>query len=326
MVSKEWKDALRRYMDAVHQTLLDGRTERLAAYYGKEPTEAEPQKAWWETEREQWIRRGARPVAVRGKVTPLYLAQVGDRLEAVLSWQTEMTFQLQGAWERKQVQRLETVRLVRHGEDWAFLWPWGWYFDGHHFPQPPEENVERDPAEDRNGEGRPDPARQEQGGTYKREMAVAFAERYWNSTHPAYLRFNDDCTNFISQCVHAGGIPMVQSGRRDRGWWYRGGKKPVWSYSWTVANSFYQLLKSGKPPMRAVQVDSPEQLLPGDVICYDFDGDGRWQHNTIVVAKDEYGMPLVNAHTTDSRLRKWDYRDSTAYTPRIRYAFFHIRG
>lgn len=35
-------------------------------------------------------------------------------------------------------------------------------------------------------------------------------------------------------------------------------------------------------------------------------------------------MPLVNAQTYDSRMRYWSYEDSTAYTPSIRYTFFHI--
>ncbi|EPR28081.1 putative cytosolic protein [Geobacillus sp. WSUCF1] len=67
-----------------------------------------------------------------------------------------------------------------------------------------------------------------------------------------------------------------------------------------------------------------EQLMAGDVICYDFQGDGRFDHSTIVVAKDQNGMPLVNAHTTNSRMRYWSYEDSSAYTPNIRYKFFHI--
>lgn len=62
----------------------------------------------------------------------------------------------------------------------------------------------------------------------------------------------------------------------------------------------------------------------GDVICYDFEGDGRWNHTTIVVAKDADGMPLVNANTYNSRMRYWAYEDSTAYTPNMKYAFFHI--
>ena len=72
------------------------------------------------------------------------------------------------------------------------------------------------------------------------------------------------------------------------------------------------------------KVESPEDLMIGDVICYDFDGDGRFQHTTIVVAKDENNMPLVNAQTANSRMRYWAYEDSTAWTPNIKYKFFHI--
>jgi hypothetical protein len=316
VVNGEWKDALRRYMEAVHQCFVDGQYERLFPFYGREEAFAQREREWWERERDKLISRGALPIAVRAKVTPLHIAQVGDHVEAALSWQIELTYRLRGTIAQQEHHRLQKVKLVKQGDEWAFLWPWGWYFDGHQLEQKPDANQEEE-----------EPVQEvKYGGTYNREQAVAYAERYWNSANPAYIRFNDDCTNFISQCVHAGGIPMVYTGRRDKGWWYRGGKKPTWSYSWTVANSFYQLLKSGKPPMHAVQVVSPDLLLPGDVICYDFDGDGRWQHNTMVVAKDANGMPLVNAHTTNSSRRYWEYLDSTAYTPKIRYAFFHIRG
>lgn len=71
-------------------------------------------------------------------------------------------------------------------------------------------------------------------------------------------------------------------------------------------------------------VAAADQLVPGDIICYDFSGDGRWQHNTIVVAKDENNMPLVNANTINARMRYWKYGDSTAWAPQVKYAFFHI--
>jgi hypothetical protein len=97
-----------------------------------------------------------------------------------------------------------------------------------------------------------------------------------------------------------------------------------WSYSWSVAHAFRWYLASSKSGLRAVEKERAEELMPGDVICYDFQGDGRYDHTTIVVAKDRYGMPLVNAHTTNSRMRYWAYEDSTAYTPNIKYKFFHI--
>jgi hypothetical protein len=43
-----------------------------------------------------------------------------------------------------------------------------------------------------------------------------------------------------------------------------------------------------------------------------------------VTGKDASGMPLVNAHTYNSRMRYWAYEDSTAYTPNIKYKFLSI--
>ena len=154
---------------------------------------------------------------------------------------------------------------------------------------------------------------------YDRLRAVQYAERWWNTFNPNYPQFTDDCTNFISQCLYAGGIPMWGKPNRSKGWWIEG--KSNWSYSWTVANAFMLMLKAAS---WTKEVKDPSQLMLGDIICYDFEGDGRFNHNTIVTGKDEYGYPLVNAHTTNSRMRYWNYEDSTAYTPNIQYKFFHI--
>ena len=155
---------------------------------------------------------------------------------------------------------------------------------------------------------------------YDRLKAVQYAERWWNEFNPSYPKFNDDCTNFISQCLHAGGVPMWGQPERTRGWWIDG--KSNWSYSWTVAHAFMLMLKGAG---WTVEVESPGELVMGDIICYDFEGDGRFNHNTIVTGMDGYGNPLVNAHTTNSRMRFWNYEDSTAYTPNIQYKFFHIK-
>ncbi len=154
---------------------------------------------------------------------------------------------------------------------------------------------------------------------YNRLKAVQYAERWWNSFNPNYPQFTDDCTNYISQCLYAGGLPMWGKPNRSKGWWIEG--KSNWSFSWTVAHAFMLMLKAAS---WTKEVKNPAQLMIGDIICYDFEGDGRYNHNTIVTGKDEHGNPLVNAHTTNSRLRFWNYEDSTAYTPNIQYKFFHI--
>ncbi|GGA85691.1 amidase domain-containing protein [Ornithinibacillus halotolerans] len=156
---------------------------------------------------------------------------------------------------------------------------------------------------------------------YDRRAAVQYAERWWNSYNPAYRTFDVDCTNFISQCLRAGGAPMRGAPNRNQGWWYTGDN---WSYSWSVAHSLRWYLSGSTTGLKGSEVESPMELQPGDVICYDFEGDGKWDHTTIVVAKDGNGMPLVNAHTQNSRHRYWSYEDSTAYTPNIQYKFFRI--
>ncbi|WP_445670421.1 amidase domain-containing protein [Peribacillus sp. FSL R5-0717] len=155
---------------------------------------------------------------------------------------------------------------------------------------------------------------------YDRMKAVQYAERWWNEFNPAYYKFTDDCTNYISQCLHAGGIPMWGAPNKSKGWWIRG---KSWSYTWTTAHSLYHLLKAGNA-IRTKQVESAKELNLGDILCIDFEGDGRFDHNLIVTVKDQDGMPLVNAHTMNSRHRYWTYEDSTRYTPNIVYKFFVI--
>ncbi|MDF2923629.1 MAG: hypothetical protein K0R57_2543 [Paenibacillaceae bacterium] len=162
---------------------------------------------------------------------------------------------------------------------------------------------------------------------YDRKAVVQYAERYWNSYNPAYIHFDVDCSSYVSQCVLAGGHHMDYNGSRSKGWWYRGrnGAQELWSYSWAVANALQVYLGAKRTGgLRAEVVATAKELMPGDVISYSWDGDGRYGHSTIVTGSDPDGMPLVNAHTVNSRNRYWDYSDSYAWTERTQYRFFHI--
>jgi len=162
---------------------------------------------------------------------------------------------------------------------------------------------------------------------YKRELAVAYADKHWKTNNTSYEDFENNCTNYISQCLHAGELPMQYTNRRDQGWWYKGRLKQRewWSYSWSVANSLYRYLsQSKKSGIQAREVMHPEELKLGDVIFYDWNNTGRMSHSTIVTAFDAKGQPLVNAHTVNCRHRYWDYKDSYAWTPKTQYRFFQI--
>lgn len=165
------------------------------------------------------------------------------------------------------------------------------------------------------------------GIRYRRDLAAAYADRWWNAGNPAYELFEVNCTNYVSQCIFAGNATMDYTGRRGSGWWYKGRNKGQewWSYSWAVSNSMTVFLSAArKSGLRAVTVQTAGELQLGDVITYDWNGDGRFQHSTIVTAFDSAGQPLVNANTVASRHRYWDYRDSYAWTPATKYRFFHI--
>ncbi|MFD2615120.1 amidase domain-containing protein [Paenibacillus gansuensis] len=163
---------------------------------------------------------------------------------------------------------------------------------------------------------------------YDREAAALYADTHWENASPNFLKFEVDCTNFVSQCLFAGGAPMNYTGTRGSGWWYKGrmNGQELWSYSWAVAHSLQLFLGNGGKSggLAGTRVESPAELQIGDVIFYDWEGDGRFSHSTFVAALDADGMPLVNAHTVESKHRYWDYRDSYAWTENTQYRFFHI--
>lgn len=157
---------------------------------------------------------------------------------------------------------------------------------------------------------------------YNREQAVAYAKMWWDGRNPAFPSFRDDCTNFISQCLYAGGAPMRGVPNEASGWWMQP-QKHKWSFSWSVAHSLRWYLETSKEGLVATRVSSPTDLELGDVIAYDFTGDGRIDHTTIVTSIQN-GIPYVHAHTFDSENRPYHYRDSSAATPNMRYYYFHI--
>ncbi|MEY8000058.1 amidase domain-containing protein [Clostridium sp. Mt-5] len=136
--------------------------------------------------------------------------------------------------------------------------------------------------------------------SYSRTNAVNYAINYAQSPNPAYRYFlvqsdnGGDCTNFISQCLKAGGAPMVFSGKNK--WWYTGRS---WSVSWAVAGSLYWYLKINAAEklygVKGTQVDSVSMLELGDVIFYE-NKRGKIQHSAIITSFHR-GYPLISQHT-----------------------------
>ncbi|MDP5275008.1 amidase domain-containing protein [Chengkuizengella axinellae] len=160
---------------------------------------------------------------------------------------------------------------------------------------------------------------------YQRLKVKSYADAWWEKPNPDFRAFNDDCTNFVSQCIYAGGASMNYTKNRTSGWWYHSDREQDgWSFSWTVSQCLKNYLLSKSSGLRAETVEDPEQLQVGDVIFYDWDGDSKFQHSAIVTGKDDKGQPLVNARTVNSKHRYWDYKDSYAWSNKTKYSFCHI--
>lgn len=155
-------------------------------------------------------------------------------------------------------------------------------------------------------------------GTYDGRAAGAYAHQYWRNYNDRYPRFSNDCTNFVSQALKAGGLKFMRTGgynsptptasefvdhfRRGTGSWWSarlsnsaGGYMYRYTASWVRATESYErFLEYGA----AVTVDRAA-LRHGDILYYQFpDGGGRWTHAAIISRITRSG-PIVAQHTTD---------------------------
>lgn len=136
---------------------------------------------------------------------------------------------------------------------------------------------------------------------YNRQKAVAYARNWALTTNAKYGRMTNDCTNFVSQVMFEGGMPMVGSHNAfDRGnakqWWFGGSLLVNATHSWGGAQNFYDYLKlSG----RAQQVASIDELTPGDVVQFISVGRSHIWHSTIVTGTAQ-GDILLSYHTNDN--------------------------
>ncbi|MBR0137202.1 MAG: amidase domain-containing protein [Erysipelotrichaceae bacterium] len=115
---------------------------------------------------------------------------------------------------------------------------------------------------------------------YDREKAVEYADEYALKRNSDYFAFNSNCVNFVSQCMHVGGIPMVYSG--DYQWkYYSFGYNPYsgktgYTYSWTYIPAYTTMIENSNK----VIVEPHQEVYfsePGDCIMLSRDGE-IWNH------------------------------------------------
>jgi hypothetical protein len=164
--------------------------------------------------------------------------------------------------------------------------------------------------------------------SYQRNQAIAYALRYGIDPNPDYAYIADnDCTNFISQCLRAGGARNHYHPTHP--WWYADGSM---SGSWSVAAMLYWYIlvstenQQGITAMTFYQsTDEPlsrqitDTIVLGDLIQYR-DGDGQVRHSTIITGfSAQGGEPTVTQHTRNAVNLPWRKAFPTAI-------FHHITG
>lgn len=137
---------------------------------------------------------------------------------------------------------------------------------------------------------------------YDRAKAIAYAHQWAYKRNPAYGDFSEmggDCTNFVSQCLHAGGAPMNYT--PTFGWYYNSlnSRAPAW----TGVEPFYRFLTTNQKKGPYGWAAQMNQVQPGDVMQISFDGGRVWGHTALIVSMGEKPDPdniLVATHSYDS--------------------------
>lgn len=141
---------------------------------------------------------------------------------------------------------------------------------------------------------------------YVGQDAVQYARQWALSRNRVYNDFTKgggDCMNFVSQCLHAGGMPFKNNGFV----WY--GLRGRSSFSWRGVDSFLKLLKNyqkfGSPRLEFSCERTPENLKAGDLVftvAEGVPGDIERNPSHVVILSCDYadkGQLMVCGHTVD---------------------------
>jgi hypothetical protein len=178
---------------------------------------------------------------------------------------------------------------------------------------------------------------------YDGAAAATYADTYWQSYNPAWPSFakkGGDCTNFVSQALYAGGITMRLSPPYvgDAAWYLLQSKGRRWSnsLSWINVQSHQLFLGSlGATQVASYSGVAPGAVVPsnaaqGDVVIYDWNNDGVYDHESIVVASDATnpdGTPnwdLVDAHTNNRYHAYWTLAQYNASWATTQIVVLHV--
>lgn len=131
--------------------------------------------------------------------------------------------------------------------------------------------------------------------SYNRDEAKRYAIKYAKQYNSKYRRFDNDCTNFVSQCLKAGGWEHEGGWYRDTTSWYYYFYNQTWT--WVNAHYLYWFLQYSN---RSEPGNGTMSLSVGDLVFADWNFDGHIDHTMIVTYKSRSDI-FLSYHTTDRR-------------------------
>jgi len=150
---------------------------------------------------------------------------------------------------------------------------------------------------------------------YNANAAVQYGLTYALNPNPAYIYIaENDCSNFVSQCLRAGGAR--NDFNRSHPWWYQNGQ---YSICWAVAESLFWYIRVNSTERRfgikantyyLDDFDDYAEKIAGKVVLGDIiqyrNMQGRIQHTGIITAFDPVtGEPQLSQHTFNGRNVTW---------------------
>ena len=148
--------------------------------------------------------------------------------------------------------------------------------------------------------------------TLDMEKAIAYGDQWALSRNPLYEDFTGrggNCANFVSQCMYAAGFPL-------NGEWYMKGVK----YNkgpWFFANENYLYFSN----YGTAEAADETNINRGDLVYYDWTGDGHIDHTALCVGKGDDGQPAVDSNTTNALHANWKLG---AKNPNAKFYVIHL--
>ena len=155
---------------------------------------------------------------------------------------------------------------------------------------------------------------------YDRRSATSYAMQYALEPNKYYKFYEfvngngGDCTNFVSQCLRAGGASMDYNNVRP--WWYDERGKA--SICWAVANSLFWYLKTNqrlnRNAIKGLEVEDLSKIEIGDVVFYENYNKSIFHAAIITSFTEESGsrQPRISQHSynqiNETYIKSYDYK------------------